>query len=156
MGEHSALDRNDLRSIAAYQKGILYCILGEILLIVLIGVLAWNLPPDINPIVALLFFLIVALLFFLPVSTTATVLVFLLATRVYSVVLGVVLGVLTIVPTVVFIVLLIINKKADAIITITQFVGLIVLLIINGKATAILKKNGFHVGLLGARMSDFK
>jgi hypothetical protein len=62
----------------------------------------------------------------------STVCVFLLSTRVYSTGVGVTLAILTLVP----------------------LIGLIVLLIINGKATDILKKNGIHVGLLGARSSD--
>ncbi len=68
----------------------------------------------------------------IPLGLTATVFVFLLATKVYTTGVGVVLGVLTLIPC----------------------IGLIVLLIINAKATNILKAHGIRVGLLGASTSD--
>jgi hypothetical protein len=34
-------------------------------------------------------------------------------------------------------------------------VGLITLLVVNGKATNILRDKGYHVGFLGADLSDF-
>ena len=121
MEEQNEMDRIDLRSIAVYQKGILVCIL-----IYLATVAAqFALPPELR-----LFLAIPAI----GVILTATVFVFLLATKVYSTGIGVLLGILTLIPC----------------------IGLIVLLIINAKATTVLKRHGVAVGLLGARMSDLK
>jgi len=117
--EKPILSREDLRSTATYQKGILVCILAYILLVGF----QFALPPE-----ARLFLALAAP----AVVITATVFVFLLATKVYSTGLGVLLGILTLIPC----------------------VGLIVLLIINGKATGVLKKHGIRVGLLGAKLSD--
>jgi hypothetical protein len=69
-------------------------------------------------------------LFVLGVGLVGLVFVFLLATKVYHVAVGIVLALLTLVPC----------------------LGLIVLLIINAKATSILRENGYHVGLLGAKL----
>lgn len=73
-------------------------------------------------------------LLLLPVGITATVGVFLLATKLYSVGPGIALGILTLIPR----------------------VGLVVLLIINAKATGVLKKHGIAVGLLGADTSTIR
>ena len=70
----------------------------------------------------------------LVVGLVGVVFVFMLATKVYGIVLGVLLGILTIVP----------------------LLGLFILLIVTDKATKILRKNGHHVGLLGAKLSEFK
>jgi hypothetical protein len=118
MAEQRTLGRDDLRGIALYQKGILVCILVYILLVV--GQFA--LPVALQ----LVLFLVAA-----AVSITATVFVFLLATKVYSPGMGILLGILTLIP----------------------LIGLIVLLIINGKATSTLKSHGIDVGLLGADLS---
>ena len=61
------------------------------------------------------------------------VFVILLSMQVYHPVVGVLFGVLTLVPC----------------------LGLLVLLLINERATSLLKRNGFRVGLMGARLSDF-
>ena len=121
MDEKPMLSRDDLRSVATYQKGILLCILAYLLLVVL----QFALPPDVR------FFLLLAAA---ALTITATVFVFLLATKVYSTGLGILLAILTLIPC----------------------IGLIVLLIINGKATAVLKAQGIRVGLLGANMSDLR
>ncbi len=68
----------------------------------------------------------------LVVGVFATVFIFMLATKVYSTVVGVLLGVLTLIPC----------------------LGLIVLLSVNAKATGILRKNGIKVGLLGANVAE--
>ena len=68
----------------------------------------------------------------LAIALTSTVLVFLLATKVYGTALGIVFGFLTLVPC----------------------IGLIMLLVINAKATSILRAEGIHVGFLGASASD--
>lgn len=113
------LDRASLWSVAMYQKGILACILVYVILVIA-GIFV---PAELKWIVALAG---------LPVLIGATVFVFLLATKVYTPVVGVLLGLLTLIPC----------------------VGLIVLLVINGQATSILKSHGIHVGLLGASLSD--
>jgi hypothetical protein len=91
--------REDLRSVATYEKGILVCIL-----IYLIAVLAQlALPPELR------IFLGLAVLC---VGLVGTVFVFLLAIRVYSLPVGFLLGVLTMVPCVGLIALLVVNGKA--------------------------------------------
>lgn len=117
--ERKRLTRSDLRAVAWYQKGIILCIL--IYVCMFVG--QFLLPEDLR----LLF-----LLALIPLGVTATVFVFLLATKVYNPALGAILGILTLVPC----------------------IGLIVLLIINTKATTLLKSRDIYVGLLGARMSD--
>lgn len=64
------------------------------------------------------------------VSITASVFIFMLALTLYNTGTGVVLGLLTLIP----------------------LIGLIVLLVINSKATSLLQRNGYKVGLLGAKL----
>ena len=94
--------RDDLRSVAKYQKGILVCIL--IYLIAVFGQFA--LPAEIRPLVGL------GVLF---VGLAGTIFVFLLAMKVYSTALGVLLGILTLIPCIGLIVLLVVNGKATGI-----------------------------------------
>lgn len=111
--------REDLRSVATYQKGIIVCIL-----IYLIAVITqFVLPAELR------LFLGLAML---ALGITATVFVFLLSIKVYSVGLGILFAFLTMVPC----------------------IGLVMLLVINAKATGILRQNGIKVGLLGASTSD--
>lgn len=101
VGVRSGL-REDVRSVAVYQKGILVCIL-----IYLVAVfLQLAVPPEVRIILAL---------GVLCVGLVATVFVFLLATKVYSTGLGILLGLLTLVPCLGLLVLLIINAKATGI-----------------------------------------
>jgi hypothetical protein len=94
--------RDDLRSVAKYQKGILICIL-----IYLLAVLAqFGIPAELRLVLAL---------GVLVVGIVGTIFVFLLAMKVYSTVVGVLLGILTLVPCVGLIVLLVVNGKATAI-----------------------------------------
>jgi hypothetical protein len=116
-------DTDNLKSVAIYQKGILVCLL-VILLVFLVGLLV---PRE-------RILLGVMSLVYLTASITATVFVFLLATKVYSPGLGILLGFLAFIPC----------------------LGLLVLLRINGKATSILRAHGFRVGLMGANLSDFR
>jgi hypothetical protein len=95
----NTLNRDALRNVATYQKGILVCILFYIVLVVI----QFLLPPDLR-----LFLGIAAVV----LSITATVFVFLLATQVYSTGLGVLLAILTLIPCIGLITLLIINNKA--------------------------------------------
>jgi hypothetical protein len=113
--------RKFLRDVAFAQKGILVCILIEILLFVS----QFFVQPSARPIVGVVY---------VAVSLAATVFVFLLAMKVYNVVLGIVLGIGTIIPC----------------------LGLIILLVVNGKATKILQENGISVGLLGADLSALR
>lgn len=113
------LPRETLRAIAFNQKAIILCIVVYLCLIPV----QFAIPEESR--IYLAFALI-------PLGITATVFVFLLATKVYSTGMGVLLGILTLIPC----------------------VGLIVLLIINAKATSTLKSHGIHVGLLGASSSD--
>jgi hypothetical protein len=95
-------NREDLRSVAKCQKGILVCILIQ--LISLVGQFA--IPPEVRPILGLCI---------LVVGFVGTVFIFLLATKVYSTAVGVLLGVLTFIPCVGLIVLLVVNGKATGI-----------------------------------------
>ena len=97
--------REDLRSVAKYQKGILICIL--IYLTAVIGQFA--LPAELHPIVPIGIALGLLLL-----ALVSTVFVFLLAMKVYSTGVGIVLGILTLIPCVGLLVLLRVNAKATA------------------------------------------
>ncbi len=113
------MSRADLREIAGRQRAIIMCILGYFCLIPI----QFAIPEESR------LYLALALI---PLGITATVFVFMLATKLYGQSTGIVYGVLTLIPC----------------------VGLIVLLIINQKATTVLKENGVRVGLLGAKLSD--
>ena len=92
-------NREDLRSVAKYQKGILVCIL--VYLIAVIG--QFVLPAEIRGLVGI------------PVliaGIVGAVFVFLLAIKVYGTGLGIVLGILSLIPCIGLIVLLIVNGKA--------------------------------------------
>jgi hypothetical protein len=91
--------REDLRTIARFQKGILVCIL-----IYLIAVIAqFALPPELR------IFMAVGVMVF---ALAGAVFVFLLAIKVYGVGLGILLGVLSMAPCLGLIVLLLVNGKA--------------------------------------------
>ncbi len=94
--------REDLKSVATYQKGILVCILIQFVVVFCQFVL----PPELQLITSL--GLIVA-------GLAGTVFVFLLAIKVYSTGLGALLGILTLIPCIGLIVLLVVNGKATAI-----------------------------------------
>ena len=94
--------REELRKVETYQKGILVCILIQILAVIAQFVL----PPELAIVVALAS---------LAVSLASTVFVFLLAVNVYSTALGIVLGILALVPCVGLIVLLAVNGKATSV-----------------------------------------
>jgi len=92
----------DVRAVAVCQKGILIC-----LLIQLIGTISqFAIPADMRPIL---------LLALLPVSIVGLVFVFRLSTRVYSTGVGILLAILTILPCFGLLVLLIVNGKATTI-----------------------------------------
>jgi energy-coupling factor transporter transmembrane protein EcfT len=127
--------QEDVRAVAVNQKGILVCILLQILvpLLILIVFVAIRQPvltagpkgePEVNPV-----FTLVAMV----IGLVGLVFVFRLSMRVYSTAVGALLAILTLVP----------------------LLGLIVLVMVNGKATKILRQNGHHVGLLGANLAEF-
>lgn len=94
--------REDLRSVAKYQKGILVCIL-----IYLITVVCQFLIPSELQLLVWLCGIVV--------SIAGTVFVFLLAIKVYGAPLGVLLGILTLIPCIGLIVLLVVNGKATSV-----------------------------------------
>jgi len=94
--------REDLRSVAKFQKGILVCILIYLIAVVI----QFALPPELR-----LFLSIGVLL----VGIAGTVFVFLLAIKVYSTGLGILLGILTLIPCVGLVVLLVVNQKATTV-----------------------------------------
>ena len=92
----------DLRTIAKHQKGILFCILAEILVIGL----QFAVPLQFRPIFGIGFWV---------ASIAATVFVFLLAMKIYSTGMGIFLGILTLIPCLGLIVLLMVNGKATGV-----------------------------------------
>jgi hypothetical protein len=94
--------REDLRSVAKYQKGILVCILLYLVAVVLQFVL----PPEALPI------LIVGVVLLL---LAGTIFVFLLAMKVYGQGVGILLGILALIPLIGLIVLLRVNGKATSV-----------------------------------------
>lgn len=91
--------REDLRSVAVYQKGILICIL--IYLVAVFGQFAVH--PSVRGFVAI---------GVMAIGLTAAVFTFLLAMKTHGTVSGILLGILCLIPCVGLIVLLIINSKA--------------------------------------------
>lgn len=114
------MPRNDLRVIALRQKAIMYCILGYIA--VVIG--QFVLPPQLR--------LFVVLPVAIGIAVTAAVFVFMLSLAIYNQAAGIVMGICSLVP----------------------YVGFIILLIINSRATALLQSYGIKVGLMGADLSQ--
>jgi hypothetical protein len=96
------LSKEDLRSVATYQKVILICILAY--LAAAVGRLA--LPPALQ---------LLTLLGLMAVVIVATVFVFMLAIKIYNVGLGIAFGILTVIPCIGLIVLLVINQKATSV-----------------------------------------
>ncbi len=94
--------REDLKSVAQYQKGILVCI--SVYLIAVISQFA--IPAE---------FRFILVLGVLVVGLAGMVFVFLLATKAYSTGVGVLLAILTLIPCLGLIVLLVINGKATGI-----------------------------------------
>jgi hypothetical protein len=115
----------DLRKVAMYQKGILYCILANF---ILMGAnFAVRGGGNAGAMAGLLILGIYILVGFVQLAF-----IVLLATQVYNLGLGIVFGILSFVPC----------------------LGLILLLIVNQKATTVLQQNGIKVGLMGANMSQ--
>lgn len=91
--------REDLRSVATYQRYIMLCIL--VYLGAVIGQFA--VPQEVRLFIAL---------GVLAVGLAGTVFVFLLSTKVYGTVQGIIFAIFTLIPCIGLIVLLIINSKA--------------------------------------------
>ena len=94
--------RDDLRSVAKYQKGIIVCILINLVNIICKAVV----PAEIAFIIALSF---------LVVGLVGTVFVVLLAIKVYPTAVGVLLGIMTLIPCIGLLSLLVVNAKATSI-----------------------------------------
>ena len=92
----------DLKKVAVYQKGILVCIL--INLIVIFG--RFFVPQSFQLMMSLLY---------IPAGLAGTVFIFLLAMKVYNTGLGVLFGLLTFVPCLGLIILLVVNNKATTV-----------------------------------------
>ena len=92
----------DVRAVAVYQKGILICILFQLL-----GVIGqFAVPSGIRPILGLLV---------IAVGLAGVVFVLLLSMKVYSTAVGILLAILTVVPCLGLLVLLTVNGKATTI-----------------------------------------
>lgn len=94
--------RDDLRSVAQYQRGILVCILINIM--AFLGQVM--LPMEIRQL---------ALAGVILVGLVSTVFVFLLALKIYGTGAGIILAILTLIPCIGLLVLLVINGKATKI-----------------------------------------
>jgi hypothetical protein len=101
VGVRSGL-RDDLRSVAKFQKGIIVCIA----IYLLAFVIQFAFPRELRPIVAIGVVL---------TGVVGAAFVFLLAIKVYGKGVGVLLGLLSLVPFLGLVVLLIINGKATSI-----------------------------------------
>lgn len=115
--------RQDLRSVATYQRGIIGCILLYIIAFIA-QTIVFRSRGDETP----LWIGMVAAFAGLGSALAGAVFVFLLSIKVYGPALGVLLGILTLIPC----------------------LGLLALLRVNAKATTVLQQNGIKVGLLGA------
>lgn len=132
--------RQELYRIALYQKGLLLCVL--LLILAFIGRFLAITNPG-SPFVLEVLMPVYRFLgpsFFgiglehAMIQLVGAVFALLLALKVYGIPAGIALGILLFAP----------------------YVGLIVLLLINGGASSVLQKNGFRVGLLGAKLSQFR
>jgi len=94
--------REDLLRVAQSQKGIIICILVQLVTFVF----QFALPIEIRPILGLGFF---------GVGVVGTVFVFMLAIRVYGTGMGIFLGILALIPCIGLIVLLTVNGKATSV-----------------------------------------
>ena len=129
-------NREDMRTVAVYQKGIIICLLIQFLAVFGLIVLAAMLfsGPPIDRLRVIHTASPVVVLVLLAAGLVAMVFAFLLSLKVYSTVKGILLALLTLVP----------------------LLGLFVLLAVNGRATFILRQNGHKVGWLGASLSEIR
>ena len=102
IGARRTRTRDDLKSIAKVQQGIIVCIMVYLASMACL----WSLPPEIRPLVSMVV---------VGVWIVCAVFVFQLSSRVYSTSTGVVLGILTVVPCIGLVVLVTVNGKATEI-----------------------------------------
>jgi hypothetical protein len=117
-----------VKDIATYQRGVILCILAEVIFgITFAGIREAAVLPE-------MVLLIGGIAAYVIIAVIALVLIFQLASRVYSSTAAGLLAVVVLIPC----------------------LGLLALLVINVQATTILQANGVRVGFLGARMSDVR
>ena len=105
--------REDVLSVAKYQKGVIFCILFNIISVIAVIML----PSQ---------FKVLGSLSFWAVGIVQMVFVFLLSTKVFGMGLGILFGILALIPCIGLIVLLVINNKATTILKQNGFqVGLL-------------------------------
>lgn len=121
--------RQDLRAVAQYQKGIMYCILANVVLIIINIVLRQGAA---NPGAGIALMSIAISICYLGVIIVQMVFIVMLSIKVYNIGVGIVAGLFSFVPC----------------------LGLLILLMVNQKATSVLQANGIKVGLMGADMSQ--
>jgi hypothetical protein len=98
--------REDLLPVAQYQKGIIYCILANIVLFIL-NLAAGQSQSTVAGLVIVGLYAIVAV--------AQLVLIALLAAKVYNVVLGIFIGIFSFVPCLGLLLLLVVNQKATSV-----------------------------------------
>jgi hypothetical protein len=117
-----------VKDIATYQKGVILCILAQVILaIAFAGLRQAAVVPE-------MVLLIGGIAVYLVMVVIAEVLIFQLARHTFSSTAAVLSAVAVLIPC----------------------LGLLALLIVNVQATTILQANGVRVGFLGARMSDVR
>lgn len=100
------LDKETLRSVAGFQKGVLFSILGQIVAVIILMAGGQSLPPMVTILVQGLAALS---------AIAGMVFVLLLALKIYSPVVAVLLAILALAPCIGLICLLVINGKATGI-----------------------------------------
>jgi hypothetical protein len=91
-----------VRQIAQQQRGIIYCILAEVVVMVLIATVGRSAP-------LLAFALDLA---YLAIGITGAVFLFMLSISLYNTALGIILGILSLIPLLGLLILLMVNNKA--------------------------------------------
>lgn len=117
----------DLKKVAQFQKGIIFCILANLVLVIVNIVAGQVLEGGAEVIAGLA---IIGIYLIVAIAQLACIVM--LATQVYNIGVGILIGILSFVPC----------------------LGLILLLVVNQKATSVLQQNGIKVGLMGADMSQ--
>ncbi len=123
-------DREDMRRVAVYQRLIICCILAQLPPVV---VMTSFRAHEVMPMARAELLHRAAFIFLWGAAIVGLVLAVLLTTKVYNVVAGALL-----IPFM-----------------FSPYIGFLALLGVNGLATSILRRNGYRVGLLGAKLSQF-
>lgn len=98
------LTRQELYSVAYYQKIILWCLLAYVIAVIA----QFTVPSEVRLVMGITF---------IGVGILAAVFVFMMALKVYGTTMGIVLGIMTLIPLVGLIALLVINQKATKLLT---------------------------------------